>query len=83
MMISACRDGIASVALEKRVESSVPRPDQRPASTQNEAMGTIPDLGGSRKLTVRTRSWRPPLTMSPAWMKTSSAPLFSILSSLT
>ena len=80
---SADRDGIASLALENFAWSSLPRADQRPCSTQKEAIGTRPDFAGSRKLTVSTRSCLPPLTMSPAWMNTCSAPVFSICSSLT
>ena len=83
MMASVLREGIASRALENLVASSLPRADQRPGSTQNEAIGTMPERGGSTRLTISTRSCLPPFTMSPAWMKTSSSPVFSILSSLT
>ncbi len=83
MMASVLLEGIASEALENLVASSPPRADQRPASTQNEAIGTSPERGGSTMLTVSTRSCLPPFTMSPAWMKISSSPVLSILSSLT
>ena len=83
MASNADRDGIASLALENLAWSSLPRAAQRPCSTQKEAIGTLPDFAGSRRLTVSTRSCLPPLTMSPAWMNTCSAPVFSICSSLT
>ena len=70
MASSAARDGIASLALENLAWSSLPRADQRPCSTQKEAIGTRPDFAGSSRLTVSTRSCLPPLTMSPAWMNT-------------
>ena len=56
----------------RRRRLSPPRADQRPCSTQKAASATSPDLGGSTKLMVRTRSCLPPFTMSPDWMKMSS-----------
>ena len=81
--ILASRDGTEADAVAKVFTSSLPRADQRPCSTQNDAIGRRPDFGGSTRLTLSTRSCWPPFTMSPAWMNTSSVPRFSICSSLT
>src|SRR5262245_57345815 len=42
-----------------------------------------PDFGGNSRLTIKVRSCWPPFTISPAWMKTGSLPLFSISSWFT
>ena len=76
--IFASRDGTATDAVENVVTSSRPRADQRPCSTQNDAIGRRPDFGGRTRLTLNTRSCWPPFTMSPAWMNTSSVPRLSI-----
>ena len=47
------RDGTLAVEAENLAASSVPRGDQRPCSTQNEAIGTRPDFGGSSRLTIK------------------------------
>ena len=45
--------------------------------------GIRPDWAGTMKSTPIVRSCRPPFTMSPAWMKRSTSPLFSMSNSLT
>ncbi len=77
------REGTAEAELAKLCASSPPRADQRPCSTQNEAIGMRPDFGVSIRLTVKVRSWRPPFTTSPACTKTACSPKFSIASALT
>ncbi len=59
----ASRDGTAADAVAKVFTSSLPRADQRPCSTQNDAIGMRPDFEGRIRLTVSTRSCCPPLTM--------------------
>ena len=71
------RDGTELPALVKRLASSAPRAVQRPCSTQKDEIGILPDFPGTRILTPITRSCLPPLTISPAWMNTSSSPRFS------
>ncbi len=56
MAIFISRDGTAALAVEKLLTSSRPRADQRPCSTQNDAIGMLPDCGGSNRLTIRVRS---------------------------
>ena len=64
----------------KRTTFSEPRCCQRPCSTQK--TGTVQrDFAAMTRSQASTRSCWPPLTMSPAWMKTSSsAETFSISS---
>jgi hypothetical protein len=83
MAIFMSREGTWPEELANVFTSSLPRADQRPCSTQNESIGMRPDFGGSSRLTIKVRSCWPPFTMSPAWMKTGSLPLFSISSWLT
>src|ERR1019366_4388307 len=69
---------------EKAVGLSAPRLVQRPCSTQKLAKGTWPDCGGRIRSSLTVRSWRPPLTMSPALRNTvKSLDRFSMVSSCT
>src|SRR5437773_754251 len=77
----ASRDGTTAEAVAKVFTSSLPRADQRPCSTQNDAIWMRPDFGGSIRLTLSTRSCWPPFTIEPDWTKTSSVPRLSICSS--
>ena len=77
------REETVTADVENVRTSSPARADQRPCSTQNEAIGMRPDFGGSNRLTVSVRSCCPPFTISPAWTKTSRSPRFSISSELT
>ena len=76
-------DARKSLAVEKCVSASSRRRRQRASSTQKAGSGIFPDLAGTMKSAPIVRSCRPPFTMSPAWMKRSRSPLFSIKSSLT
>src|SRR5216684_8345269 len=60
-------DFVATASVEelKRSARSEPRRVHRPCSTQNDAIGTRPDLEGNRKSSGNTRSCWPPFTMSP------------------
>jgi hypothetical protein len=78
--ILALREGSADAALANVFTSSLPRADQRPCSTQNDAIATRPERGGNSRLTIRTRSCWPPFTMSPDWTNTSSPARFSMSS---
>ena len=49
------------------VVGSSPRPVHRPDSTQNDAIGTLPDFGATMKSVAIVRSCCPPRTMSPDW----------------
>jgi hypothetical protein len=61
----ASREGTAASADENVAESSLPRADQRPCSTQNDASATRPERGGRIRLATNARSCLPPFTMSP------------------
>ena len=69
--------------IEKRSAASPPRRCHRDFSTQKAGSGIRPDRAGTMKSTPIVRSCRPPFTMSPAWMKTSMSPVFSMSSSFT
>jgi hypothetical protein len=56
MAIFISREGTEAEAVVKFFTSSRPRADQRPSSTQNEAIGMRPDFGGSTRLTISERS---------------------------
>src|SRR5689334_13272975 len=51
--------------LAKEAFTSFPRLLHRPDSTQNAAIGILPDLGGTMKSVEIIRSWSPPRTISP------------------
>jgi hypothetical protein len=55
MAIFMSREGTWPDELANVFTSSLPRADQRPCSTQNEAIGMRPDFGGSSRLTIKVR----------------------------